>query len=294
MDFTHAAQRLLPTAVKGKVKQLIRSASPITATRIIDSLYSPLTFHPAGHNKLVWSRSATAARNPNDPIPIPTPDLRMGYDTDDDASFLESGQYTSDWLHRLINKYSMDLTRPCMEWGCATARVLRHFQPEARNTEFWGIDQAANHIAWCKENCSPPFKFMNCTAYPHLPFPDNHFSFIYGISVFTHLFHLIDTWLMEFRRILAPGGHAIFTIMDEHTLDYFRELPDHRPDWLDPEDISAGLTGDIMVFGGDDWGHSFTIFKDDWVRHEWSQYLDVVAIEPRSEAYQSAVILARR
>ncbi len=266
MDFTHAAQRLVPTAVKGKVKQLIRSASPLTATRIIDSLYSPLTFENAGDHKLVWSRSTTSPRNPQDPIPIPPPDLRMTYNTDDDDGFLASGQYTADWLHRFAKKYSIDLTRPSLEWGCATARVLRHFQSEARSTEFWGIDQAANHIAWCKQNLSPPFKFMNCTAYPHLAFPDNHFSFIYGISVFTHIFHLIDSWLMEFRRVLAPGGHAIFTI----------------------------ITDDIMVFGGSDWGHSFTLFSDDWIRQEWSRYLDVIAIEPRAEAYQSAVVLAKR
>ena len=46
-----------------------------------------------------------------------------------------------------------------------------------------------------------------------------------------------------------------------------------------------------MVFGGSDWGHSFTLFSDDWIRREWNQYLDVVAIEPNAEAYQSAVVL---
>ena len=286
-------QRLVPSAVKGKVKQFIRSASPLTASRIIDSIYSPIPFHSQGQNKHVWSRSTKSTRSAGDPIPVPPPHLRMGYDTDDDHFFLESGKYTYDWLRRLAGKYSIDLSRRTLEWGCASGRVLRHFQNEARAGEFWGIDQAAAHIAWCKENLSPPFKFLTSTAYPHLAFPDNYFNFIFGISVFTHLFHLLDTWLMELRRILAPGGHAILTIMDENTLDYFREFPDERPDWLDGQEVSAGLSADITVFGGTDWGHSFTLFKTDWLRQEWGQYFNVVAIEPRAEAYQSAVVLAK-
>ncbi|HEV8606401.1 MAG TPA: class I SAM-dependent methyltransferase [Tepidisphaeraceae bacterium] len=295
MNFTDAAQRLVPTAVKGKVKQLIRRAAPLTANGILNSMYWPLAFQSVSDHKLVWTRSTAATTSPNDPLPIPPPDLRMAYYADDDSDFLGSGQYTSTWLRRIAQQHSINLTHgPALEWGCASGRVLRHFEPEARRAEFWGIDQAGPHIAWCKEHLSPPFKFLTCTAYPHLPFPDNFFSFIYGISIFTHLYHLIDVWLMEFRRILAPGGHAIFTIHDEHTLQYFREVPEDRPNWLDPQDLSPNPTGDLTIFGNGDWDRVFTVFNTDWVRKEWGQYFQIISIEPRAEAYQTAVILQKR
>lgn len=293
MNLSNAAQRLVPSAVKGKVKQFIRKAAPLTANKILDSLYTPLPFEAAGENKLVWSRS-TADAHGNGSLPIPPAELRMSYNTDSGEGFLASGKYAADWLHRLAGVHSINLLGRSLEWGCATGRVLRHFEAEAKVGEFWGTDQAGPHIAWCKDHLCPPFRFVTCTAYPHLPFADNTFDFVYGISIFTHLVHLIDAWLMEFRRILAPGGHAIFTIMDEHTIGYFREVPEDRPDWLSADDVAAGLSGDIMLFGGNDWGHSFTLFRTDWVKREWGQYLDVISIEPRAEAYQSAVVLAKR
>jgi SAM-dependent methyltransferase len=295
MNLTHAARKLVPSSVKGSVKKFIRRANPITANSILNSLYWPLGYQSAADHKLLWTRPPQQSRGPADSLPIPPPDLRMAYNTDDDNDYLASGQYTADWLHRLANQHSINLTKgPAMEWGCAAGRVLRHFLPEARQSEFWGTDQAGPHIAWCKQNFSPPFKFVTCTAYPHLPFPDNYFSFIYGISIFTHLYHLIDTWLLEFRRILAPGAHAIFTIHDQHTLQYFHEVPEDRPDWLQPHEASAGMTGDVMVFGNGDWDRIFTLFHTDWVRREWGQYFEVVSIEPRAEAYQTAVVLQKR
>ena len=117
---------------------------------------------------------------------------------------------------------------------------------------------------------------------------------MYGISVFTHLTHLIDLWLMEFRRVLKRGrGVAVFTIHDEHSLQWFAEHPEEIPDWLEGEDLSKGLADDVVVYGGNDWGHTFTCFRSDWVREEWSQYLDVVSIEPRAEQYHTAVVLRK-
>src|SRR6185437_5530349 len=84
MNLTHAAQRLVPSAVKGKVKQLIRSAAPLTANRVLDSIYTAPSFQTVGENKLVWNRPPRIAKGPADPLPIPPPDLRMAYNTDAD------------------------------------------------------------------------------------------------------------------------------------------------------------------------------------------------------------------
>ena len=165
-----------------------------------------------------------------------------------------------------------------------------------RHAEFWGIDVDGSHLNWAKANLSPPFKFLTCTAYPHLPFEDNSFKFVYGISIFTHMVHLIDTWLMEFRRILAPGGLAVFTVHDENTLRFFEKDGDGTNPWVSNEQLAGGLKDDVVVLcdaTAPFWGSMFTFFRTDWIADEWGKYLDVVAIEPFADAYQSAVILRK-
>ena len=53
-------------------------------------------------------------------------------------------------------------------------------------------------------------------------------TLVYAGSVFTHILHLMDMWLMEFRRILAPGGYALFTVHDEHTWQCLSENETQR------------------------------------------------------------------
>jgi ubiquinone/menaquinone biosynthesis C-methylase UbiE len=51
---------------------------------------------------------------------------------------------------------------------------------------------------------------------PPLPFPDQTFDLVFGISVFTHLRESWQfAWLRELARTLKPGGLAIMTIMSE-------------------------------------------------------------------------------
>ena len=92
------------------------------------------------------------------------------------------------------------------------------------------------------------------------------------------MIHLIDMWLMEFRRILAPGGHALFTIHDEHTWQWLAQHPDHATPWAPGEDFSKALDADLVVYQSAEdasWAETFTFFRTDWVAEEWGRYLDV-------------------
>jgi ubiquinone/menaquinone biosynthesis C-methylase UbiE len=176
-----------------------------------------------------------------------------------------------------------------MDWGCATGRVLRGFVKEAQFADFWGVDQHVPSIMWAKVNLSPPFHFVTCTSYPHLPFEDHRFKLIYAFSVFTHMEYLSDMWLMELNRIVAKGGYVIVTVHDEHTV---KVLQEKRPAWVPQElDLTALLEHEISIVSGPGWNVSFTFFHSEWVRKEYGRYFDVVAIRPHTEGYQSAVVL---
>jgi SAM-dependent methyltransferase len=207
-----------------------RGFANLAANRVLEALHTPLQLHKADDNGTLAcddQRGAEAAGEGQ--LPIPPPELRMGYGRTD-AHYLEMGRSTAGAIRRAFSTYGIGLSAgdAILDWGGASGRVLRHFEPEAAELELWGCDQDAPHISWARHNLSPPFHFVTSTAYPHLPFEDNKFRFVYGISVFTHLYQLVDAWLMEFRRILAPGGYALFTIHDENTWKWLMDRADNR------------------------------------------------------------------
>jgi hypothetical protein len=154
----------VPRSVKGRIKQFIRKSS-LSADGVVGSLYTPIPLRAAGDHKLAWCRTNRTPRNAGDPLPVPPPELTMGYVGSGDA-FLRSGQRTSAWLKKLLAREGVSLRKgtTAAEWGCASGRVLRHFEGEARQCEFWGLDQDGAHLCWAKQNLSPPFKFVTCTA----------------------------------------------------------------------------------------------------------------------------------
>ncbi len=179
-----------------------------------------------------------------------------------------------------------------MEWGCTSGRVLRHFSDEADATEFWGIDVDQTSIDWAKASLSPPFHFLCCSEYPHLPFSDDKFSLVYAISVMTHIGHFRDMWLMELRRILRAGGILVLTINDEHTIETYKH---DRPGWAPEElDFSQAEDHEFTVVYGRNWADTFTLFTTDYVRREWGRYFEILDIKVRAENNrQSAVVLRK-
>jgi SAM-dependent methyltransferase len=308
--------RFAPAGWRAALKQLLReqihqATPPLDSDRILGSLYVPVAIVGTSDRVRAWKRARGPGRLAGDPLPVPPPMLRMGYAQDNDKHYLDCGAVTAAKLRQALERHQLGPCgrAPILEWGCASGRVLRHFAPEARAAEVWGVDVDGAHLQWAKENLSPPLRFVTCTAYPHLPFEDATFDFVYGISVFTHIHHLRDTWLMEIRRILAPGGVAIFTIHDEHTWKWLRENIGLRENialhtllhtlwqpFLTQTDLENELGDDLYVVQAGDGGawHQRQVFcRTDWVRQEWGRYMDVLAIEPYFEGYQSAVILRK-
>ena len=230
-------------------------------------------------------------------MPLAPREMRMGYGHTDEEH-LESGRTTASSIKSILADHSIELDEysVVMDWGCAGGRVIRNFAQEAERGEFWGLDRNEQATRWAKENLSPPFNFLTVTEYPHLPFPDDKFTLAYGISVFTHIEHFVDLWLMEFHRILRTGGHALFTIHDEYTAEW---LYDHNCEgcpWVPPEldllEVPYHDVTNINISSGK-YAGIYTFFKQDWIRREWGRYFQVVEMRPYAEYYQTAVLLRK-
>lgn len=228
-------------------------------------------------------------------LPIPPPDLVMGYFGGKPTPYLDSGRQTAGRLRELVASHGVriDESSAVLDWGATTGRVLRHFRQEAEHAEFWGVDVDEKSILWAQANLSPPFRFLTSSHFPHLPFPDNHFSLIYGLSVLTHIQHFRDTWIGELARITRPGGIVVLTIHDESTLQQFAD--GQRPLWA-PNDLTADmlLQKGLHIECGGEWYETYTFYSAEYIRRLWGSFLDIVEIRSTWEGYQSAVIMTKR
>ena len=286
---------LIPASLRAELRRGANRLIDFGENQIIAGLYNPRTIQTADGLYSMSSESyhttTTAAT-----VALPPDDLRMEYYMGADEAYLASGKETAAMVRAVCQDYGVAFGKDdtILEFGCASGRVLRHFTAEAHTCEYWGVDVDEASIIWNKVNLGNHFNFVTTTAYPHLPFADEKFSFIYGISVFTHMRHLTDTWLLELNRVLKPDGIALFTIMDEHSVQEFQKHGKHN--WMPTGmDLAAVLQQDFTVLRGNQWNYTFSIYSTNWIRQEWGRYFQVLEIRPRAEDnYQSAVILKKK
>lgn len=149
--------------------------------------------------------------------------------------YLSSGRDHVEKMKRITEAsgFSFREGKRILDFGCAAGRMLRWLKDDSKECEIWGVDIRAEFIAWCQRHLSPPFRFGTTTTFPHLPFEDGYFDLIYAGGVFTEISDLSDAWLLELRRVLAPGGKLYVTIHDRHSVDLILKFPpNHRLYWL--------------------------------------------------------------
>ena len=232
----------------------------------------------------------------SDGLPVPPAALTMGYGAGNMDHYLACGRRSYESLTRLLCKHQVELSSGdvMLDWGGAAGRVVRNFVAESqRGCQVWGCDVHAPSIQWAQNHLSPPFKFFNSSALPHLPFPDRTFKFIYGLSVVTHMIALRDLWLLELQRVLRPDGCLILTVHNESTWQWFR---DHQmPPWM-PADLKElpEMPGECVEIRGSRWEFCYTFFHSDYLRRIWGQYFEIKDIVPCAEGYQTAVVMKPR
>jgi SAM-dependent methyltransferase len=160
-----------------------------------------------------------------------------------------------------------------LDFGCGSARVLRHFLGEAQRAEFWGCDIDGPSIAWIQANLSPPLHCFRNDLAPPLALDGDTFDLVYATSVFTHIGELWSAWLLELHRILRPGGILIATFLGEGMWEALVGEP-YRED-------AVGMTVRRHWTGPDAW-----VFHSEWwLREHWGRAFEVTAVErpPRDE-----------
>jgi len=227
-------------------------------------------------------------------LPIPPRELWIGYGQTADE-YVASGAENVGVMRDLLKRsgYEVSTGQRVLDFGCGAGRMLRHFASEAANAEFWGADISAEHILWANRHLRPPFRFVMTTTLPHVPFPDGYFHLVYAGSVFTHIADLADAWLLEVRRIIAPGGRAFLTFHDSHTLRL-----------LDGPQVDAPLTrrlvgaprsgfGLLAIDRWPEYGGTQVFYSDEYLMATLTAVFRVLAVHPEAHGYQTAAIVTR-
>jgi SAM-dependent methyltransferase len=174
-----------------------------------------------------------------------------------------------------------------LDFGCGAGRTLQALTSHAGGAELWGCDIQEGSIAWAIEHLPPATRFLVNAAEPPLDVPDCSFNLIYGMSVFTHITDPWAAWVLEMRRLLAPGGLGVFTFLGEAMWTQVLGRP-----W-EPERIGMICTspGAPWAAGGPNVFHS-----EWWLREHWGRAFDILAVRPPrdQEAIRHGWLVVRR
>ncbi|NEP76265.1 methyltransferase domain-containing protein [Okeania sp. SIO2G5] len=254
------------------------------------SLYLPATEFLAENATIIQkSRSDISFEDSSQDFPLP-PHHLMEYGESEEVH-LQGGKKVVDNMRAILTSANSDIQNMnrILEFGCSNGRLIRWLRDIAHEQEIWGIDIQASKIFWAIENLSPPFNFAVTTTVPHLPFNDGHFNFIFAGSIFTHIMELHVAWLLELRRVLAPGGLMYLTFNDEHAVNLmkqgvaersaqrFRQHPLGEKIFENEFDFAA-----ICPYGTSSLAQ--VTMRSDYIKKITSNFLDIISINPRAYA----------
>jgi len=191
-----------------------------------------------------------------------------------------------------------------LDFGCSSGRVVRVLAPTHPSVEWHACDPDRPAINWAAANL-PGAQFFTSAVEPPLPFPDDHFDFVYAFSIWTHYSEPAALrWLDEMRRIIAVGGHLLLTASG------FGSVGVHAGEWGNwpaelVADVATGLYADGHKFVGGygkelslatatrDWGEAF--FTSEWLADHACPSWAILDYEPgHVENHQDLYVLERR
>jgi SAM-dependent methyltransferase len=250
-----------------------------------------LVFGKFGDDLWLWSNTAgyrehQALRDILPAMPDEMTQARFTGLTGDATMIRAFDSYTL--IKRLSEKHQRKISslQCILDFGCGWGRMLRFFLKDLEPSRIWGVDCLSNIIDVCRQTN----KWCNFRAVDPLPpttFPDQMFDLIYSYSVFSHLSEdAHQKWLLEFNRILKPGGLLIATTRSRRFIEYCDTLRRSTGDpakgiataFLDTEqslsDYDNGIYCHHPLGGGDILDPSFfgeTCIPKAYVLDHWTQ-----------------------
>lgn len=107
-----------------------------------------------------------------------------------------------------------------LDFGVGWGRIARFFLRDVQLGNIHGVDVMPEFTEICRETFQSQ-NFLTCQPLPPTSLPDNHYDFIVGYSVFSHLSEdACMAWMKEFNRILVPGGIVALTTRGRPFFDF--------------------------------------------------------------------------
>jgi len=225
------------------------------------------------------------------PVPPPVIHSRVTGEEYSDETYRDQCVQLADGLDRLLSAHAlrMEQFHSVLDFGCGCGRVLVNYA-HLPGIAFYGTDIDEVSIGWCREHI-PGMEFSVNGAMPPLPWPNGQFDLVMAISVFTHIpWKMQIDWLIELRRVLAPGGYLIATTHGDFYADTY----------LGKEALSAYKTNgycylrvptDPPIFP--DW-YQATFVNADYVHRVFGRLFEHVLHVPRGFCDRQDAVIMRR
>ena len=186
--------------------------------------------------------------------------------------------------------------RRIVDWGCGSARVSRHLAPQLRpGQELIGFDIDGPAVDWSNRHVGPHFR--TCGLNPPLALDSGSVDIAFAYSVFTHLADSdFQAWLAEMRRILAPGGHVMFTVLGDFAM---ASLAPGFPRGAHEAWCQRGIYDDSGNTQLETIGVGGSFYRNTWVKRAYIKAaldkagLKLVEIESPMHFYQDLVVARR-
>lgn len=200
-----------------------------------------------------------------------------------------------------------------IDFGAGWGRICRAFMRDFAASRIYAVEPYDFIIEARKHNAM--INFVKSDPHPPLLFKDGFADFLVSYSIFTHLTEArLREWIVEFARVVKPGGLVFLTILGTHflkgmidahhalekgeTVDFWRKLIAER---LPRNDIPAVI--DKIEKGGffflpdprantSDYAEAFVTAR--WFEANAAHLFDVVGYIADGSTAQDIIALRRR
>lgn len=192
---------------KGKISNILRKLRLIY---LLDRVRYYIEKHRNRHENMKFKKE-----HPDVPLP---PDyliyesFQLNY-----KKYYSESYDTAAWVIGHIQKHIQLKNKNILDWGCGPGRVIRHLPEVVGNgCRYFGTDYNSKSIDWCSQNLRG-IEFNKNSLEAKLPYQNDFFDAIYGISIFTHLSEPMHyNWFNELFRTLTPGGILFLTTQGDN------------------------------------------------------------------------------